>query len=171
MLTFHLSKGIIIMSGQVRRFRIVAGKHHAGHGISYKAGDVLESTRRLDEIFRNKFIEVSDITPVTAPPDPDGVPPLRPASLTLATGAAVILEKRLAEANKTIDAQRDTIALMKLGLETGEQKLATTEAELVEANKKIEALEKAVVASTKDTKPAGKKAANKAVGDEDPFKD
>lgn len=60
---------------QVRRFQVLAGKHHSANGTVYKQGDVLESTRRLDVLFKNKFIEVSSLVAVTREPDPDGLPP------------------------------------------------------------------------------------------------
>lgn len=81
----------------VRRYRVTAGKHTAG-SVVYRQGDVLESTRQLDVIFRNKFVEVSDITPITAPPDAKGLPPPTFHSPAVEEGAkqeAVIRELRL----------------------------------------------------------------------------
>lgn len=59
----------------VRRFQVLAGKHHAGNGMTYKQGDVFESIRPLDKLFVNKFAEVSTMVPVTREADPDGLPP------------------------------------------------------------------------------------------------
>lgn len=158
---------------QVRRFKIVAGKHHAGNGVMYKQGDVLESTRKLDEIFRNKFVEVSDVTPVTAQPDPDGIPPPREVpTLTLATGAAVVLEKRLAGAAEKINSLEATIASQQnvinkqnealIAAESIAMKLQQTERELAEAEKKIASLEKPTPKKTRPAAPAT---------EEDPFKE
>jgi len=40
------------------------GSHRIG-SVVYRAGDIVESNVRLDQIFRNKFVKVDDATPVS----------------------------------------------------------------------------------------------------------
>lgn len=107
----------------VRRYRLVAGKHYDGCFV-YRANDVLESTRRLDQIFRNKFVEVSDMTPVNAPPDPRGLPPSpsRPPTSPLAVqekqlaelqAKVTVLERELTQKDVTIASQKEAIEFLK----------------------------------------------------------
>lgn len=100
------------MSPVVRRYKVTAGKHHAGNNVVYRMNDVLESTRQLDKLYINKFVEVSDVTPVTAQPDPSGVPPVRAAVPAVTIDPRVIadLKQAVNEQQSLINEQAATIA-------------------------------------------------------------
>lgn len=114
------------MQAVVRRYKVTAGKHHAGNNVIYKQGDVLESTRQLDKLYINKFVEVSDVTPVTAQPDPSGVPPVRAAVPAVTIDPRVIadLKQVINEQQSLLNEKDATIADLQKKL--AEKKPAST---------------------------------------------